>query len=142
MKLKNPVSYSVFFSESMNNEYILVARHRREIKQLLDSARDRTRGTPSSGPSPSSPSRTGRLSSKSDDESPKKSSPKRAAKSVQSCWKKSLNIIKPLLKLLLVSSILGAGGYAVWKFGFDLVPRQRGNVFAKFYSIIFLSYSN
>jgi hypothetical protein len=121
----------------MNNECILVARHRREIKQLLDSARDRTRGTPTNGASSSSPSRTRRSSSKSDDESPKKSSPKRTGKAVQSFFKKSLNLIKTLIKILLISSIFLGGGYVVWKYGADLIPRQRSKLFAKFYLIIF-----
>jgi hypothetical protein len=118
----------------MNNEYILVARHRREIKQLLDTARDRNRGTHTSGSkqqdksSPSSsPTRTRRESSKSDDEGRKKSSssPKRAGKFIQSGWKKYFNFFKNLLKILLIGSILLGGGFFLLKYGGDLLPRER-----------------
>jgi hypothetical protein len=134
----------------MNNDYILVARHRREIKQLLDSARDRKTHTNDSSSSSkqrnessrsSSPSRIRRESSKSDDEGGKKSSrsPKRAGKAIQSCWKKYLNLIKNLVKILLLGSVLLGGIFFLAKYGGDILPRERGKFLASFHSIIFFS---
>jgi hypothetical protein len=113
-----------------------IARHRREIKQLLDSARDRKTHTNDSSSSSkqrnessrsSSPSRIRRESSKSDDEGGKKSSrsPKRAGKAIQSCWKKYLNLIKNLVKILLLGSVLLGGIFFLAKYGGDILPRER-----------------
>ncbi len=145
---------------SINKEYISVARHRREIKQLLDSAaRERNRATNTSisslqsgqhpesngkssrsnSPSSSLKTRTRRQSSPSDNDTKSKRSPKtdnaegkkllslkRVGKPIQSFWKKYINFIKNLLKLLLVSSILLGGVLFLVLKGGDLLPRQQG----------------
>ncbi|CAF0832437.1 unnamed protein product [Adineta ricciae] len=124
-----------------------IARHRREIKQLLDSARDRSTvgntpvsslrsGQPrdssgrQSSPSPSSKTGTRRHSSRSDhetvtDDKPKKtstSSPQRGTKSKSSSCKNCLNVLKSLLKFALIGSILLGGLAFLYQKRADLFP--------------------
>jgi hypothetical protein len=116
-----------------------IARHRREIKQLLDSARDRNRVTATESPSinsaqqseppgtpihPSSKSRSHRQSLKSDDDDDKatKQSPTSVkegkkkvcsarcmGKSILSLWGKYENFIKTLFKIILIMSVFLGG---------------------------------
>ncbi len=86
-------------------------------------------------------SRTGRASSKSDDDTKSKPATKsdkedrkkssalrRVGKPIQSFWKKYLNLIKNLLKLLLVSSVLLGGILFLVQHGADLLPPREGIV--------------
>lgn len=139
MMSKNRVCHFCFFQNLCNEENILVARHRREIKQLLDSARSRDRVTDTSSRQqnktnrPTSPTRTRRESSKSDDEDRKSSSPssspRRTTKSAGSFWKRFGSFLKNLAKMLLVSSILLSGLYYILQSNTSLFSPREGNIF-------------
>ncbi|CAF0825009.1 unnamed protein product [Adineta steineri] len=166
---KSPTNGVANTGHATNDVEQSIARHRREIKQLLDSARDRNQAVNTSmsslrsgqkrespvhrkSPSPSSKSHNYRHSSKSDDDhdtkvkkspksdndskanqSPKsdsdhkkKSSPvKHARKPIQSFWKKYVNLIKNLFKMLLVSSVLLGGTIFFLQKG-DFIPSEQG----------------
>lgn len=140
MMSKNQVCLFCFCHELYNGEYRLVARHRREIKQLLDSARSRDRVTDTRSTSTnsrqqnksnllSSPTRTRRESSKSDDEDRKSSSsPKRTKKSSESFLKRLGGLLKTLTKILIASSIL-FGLYYLVQNSAKLFPPRQGNIF-------------
>ena len=144
MMSKNQVCHFCFFQDLYNEENLLVARHRREIKQLLDSARSRDRVTDTGSSStssrqqnksnrPTSPTRTRRDSSKSDDEDRKSSSssssPRRTTKSAGSFWKRFGSFLKNLVKMLIVSSILLSGLYYIIQHNTSLFSPREGKIF-------------
>ena len=118
-----------------------IARHRREIKQLLDSARDRNRVTSSTNsqsslktsPSTRSKTRAGRTSSKTErDESPSKSPAKQTKKSsklknlgkpIQTFCKKYSKFLKNLFKFLFVTTVIGGGLIYYFEKGDAFFPR-------------------
>ena len=118
-----------------------IARHRREIKQLLDSARDRNRVTSSTNsqsslktsPSTHSKTRAGRTSSKTErDESPSKSPAKQTKKSsklknlgkpIQTFCKKYSKFLKNLFKFLFVTTVIGGGLIYYFEKGDAFFPR-------------------
>ncbi|CAF4158507.1 unnamed protein product [Rotaria sp. Silwood2] len=132
-----------------------IARHRREIKQLLDSARDRNRATNTSISSlhstehqeqigtpirPTSKSRTHREPLKDDDDdngkvkgSPKsenneqKKSPsfKHIRKPIQSFWGKKSDLIKSALKIVLVSSVIIVGASFLFQHYGEFFPQTK-----------------
>jgi hypothetical protein len=92
----------------------------------------------SGSPSSSSKARTHRQSSTSDDDthkrsaksdedkSKKSSSLKRVAKPVQKFWKKYTNLLKNILKALLVGSVLLGGTLFLLQNGTNLFPHEQG----------------
>lgn len=134
----------------MKTAFCLVARHRREIKQLLDSARDRNRVgntsiTAEPAGTPLRPMTRSRAATTEDDQnklkqSPtlKKVEPKKPSlcscmgKSLKSFWKTRRNIFKQLFKLLCIALLFGAGTYFLVQNKDKLMPRPRGKFSWKF----------
>jgi hypothetical protein len=123
--------------------YLLVARHRREIQQLIDSARDRSRTANSSNSSssghnqppattpfrPSSSSNYSRSKSKLDLDKPKQPSwLNNTGKAIQSFGKRYKNVILDTIKALIVGAIIGAVLIFLKNKGGDLIPHRKGKI--------------
>jgi hypothetical protein len=117
--------------------FVAVARHRREIKQLLDSARDRLRTgaadaeassiAPAETSPPKTKGRSSRQPSKSD-ETHVQPSPRdgRSAPSTNSFGKKHGSLIRHVVKLLVLSTLLAAGLTLFVRHLPDIFPRRKG----------------
>lgn len=133
----------------------LVARHRREIQQLIDSARDRARATnanlakqyelsPRTPIRPTSAAAASRQlpSSSTKTDSKKSKEPSwfsRTQRSVQSFWRNNKDTIWNILKALLVGLLIAGGLILVKNKLEDLIPQQTGKIkISYFYFIIFL----
>jgi hypothetical protein len=116
-----------------------IARHRREIQQLLDSTRDRARAANANTssakyePPATTPFRTNsnvsrpRQPYKSGLEKPKQPSWfKRSGEAIQSFWKLHNDKILNALKALILGTILGGGLIFLATKGSDLIPQRKG----------------
>jgi len=126
-----------------------IARHRREIQQLIDSARDRARvaqtNTSSSQyePPATTPLRPNRIPSrqrqpiKPDLEKPKQPSWfNRSGEAIQTFWKSNKDVIINLLRALIVGAIVGGGLIFLFVKGSELIPHRKG----KFVDLILLKF--
>lgn len=118
-----------------------IARHRREIQQLIDSARDKGRSSSSkiSSPTYNIPSTTPfRPSSfSSNQRQPLKPTynqkPKqpswftRSIKNIQSFWKQYKDIIIKILQCLIFGILLGGGLIFLFTKGSEFIPHRKGN---------------
>jgi hypothetical protein len=132
--------FSLMIIESF--AFVLVARHRREIQQLIDSARDRTRVASSNLPStryepsiptpfrPSSTASRSRQPLKPDLIKPKQPSWfNRSGKAIGSFWKTYKDVIINALKTILVGLLLGGGLILLKMKAGDLIPHRQGKFF-------------
>jgi hypothetical protein len=125
-----------------NGLFFIVARHRREIQQLIDSARDRTRavhGNPSTSkyePTSITPLRP--TSGSSQPRPPSKSSYttakgpswfNRTGESIRSFWKTYNDVILNALKMILVGLILGGALILLKKNAKNIIPHRQGKSF-------------
>lgn len=127
-----------------------IARHRREIQELIDSARDRNRVSstnissskfelPSTTPlRPTASSSYQRQRPKPDNsEKPKQPSWfKRNKDAIQSFWKRNKEDIIKILQCLIGGLLLGAGFIFLFTKGGELIPHRRGSDIDSLFFII------
>ncbi|CAF0861158.1 unnamed protein product [Adineta ricciae] len=119
-----------------------IARHRREIQQLINSARDRTRAAhanisssnyePSPITTPLRPTATStsirsRQPPRSELAKPKEPSWfNRTGKRIQSFWKVNRDVILNVLKMAFIGILLGGGLIVLKKKAHEIIPHSRG----------------
>jgi hypothetical protein len=133
--------FSLMIIESF--AFVLVARHRREIQQLIDSARDRTRiahaniSTSQYEPPPvTTPLRPNAIPSSRQRQPIKPGTEKlkqpswfnRSGAAIKSFWKSNQDAIINTIKALVFGGLLGTGLIFLAMKGSDLIPHRKGKI--------------